>query len=151
MTANFGGMFKTQFELEMDRVNSLMKEIGDKYALVASLCESLAKLFAGDLEKLAGASDLTKRLVATKSLLSEANVEIDKLNKLMEECSQAQTLARLAMPFAFITDGPVVPGRAFFTATKDASAVPFVMPGQKPAIPAVSASDAALARRFSLH
>jgi hypothetical protein len=157
---NFGGigteilMFKTQFEIEADRVDALMEQISAQNAAVANAYGSLSKIFEGNLEKLAGAADLNKRLVASKSLLGNANEEIKKLQGLMAECEQAQERALQAMPdFAmFFSNGrqDTVPNRAYFTAGKDASAVAFVMPGQKqPSIAAANIGDAALARRFS--
>jgi hypothetical protein len=157
---SFGGvgteilMFKTKFETEVDRVDALMAQISEQNEVIASLYGSLAKIFAGDLEKLANANDLTKSLISCKALLCKANVEIGELKKLMAECEEAQERAQRSTPdFAmYATNGreDVVPGRTFFMASKDASAAPFVMPsGQKPAIPAVSLSDVQLARRFS--
>jgi hypothetical protein len=148
MKTNFGGigteilMFKTQFEIEADHVDSLMKQIGEQNAVVASAYADLSKIFAGDLEKIAG-GDLTKKLVACKSLLGTATAEIDKLKKLMAECERAQGRAQLAMPnFAmYATNGreDTVPSRKYFMADKDATVGAFkissaggIAPGSHP-------------------
>jgi len=162
MKTRFGGIgvsimtYRIEFEIEMNRIDALLEEIGDQNEVVASLYGSLTKLFAGDLQKLANANDLTKNLIACKALLCKANEEITKLKKLMTECGQAQERARRAMPdFAmFFSEGrqDTIPGRTFFTASKDAKSglIPFAPPAQKQSIdPAASLADVALTRRFS--
>jgi hypothetical protein len=80
----FGGigteilMHKTQFEIEADHVDALMKQIGDQDAVVANAYDALSKIFRGDLQKLAGATDLNKNLILCKALLGKANEEITK-------------------------------------------------------------------------
>jgi hypothetical protein len=164
ISARFGGigtgilMHKHQFEIQAELVDALMKQIAQQSAVVENTYAALSKIFAGDLQKLAGATDLTKNLVASKSLLGKANEEIDKLKKLMAECSQAQERAQRALPdFAmFFSEGrqDTVPSRKYFMAGKNATepdVSAFVFPAREGSIPAFTLADVHLARRFSNH
>jgi hypothetical protein len=146
-------MFKTQFEIEADHVDALMKQIGEQDAVVANAYDALSKIFRGDLQKLAGATDLNKNLILCKALLGKANEEITKLKKLMAECSQAQERAQRALPdFAmFFSEGrqDTVPSRKYFMADKNATVSALAFAARNESIPAATLADVALARRFS--
>jgi hypothetical protein len=156
---SFGGigteilMFRTQFEKEVHQVDSLMKQIGEQNAVVANASGELSKLFAGDLHKLAGGSDLTKNLTTCKSLLGKVHEEIARLKKLMSECREAQARALVAMSdFAmFYTNGrsDTVPNRSFFLAGKNAvDQHAFELSARREPDPLASLSDVQLGRRF---
>jgi hypothetical protein len=156
---SFGGigmgilMFKTKFEIEAGRADALMQKIAEQNAIVADAYASLQKIFVGGLQKMAGASDLSKNLVACKTLLVKANEEIAKLQKLMSECGEAQKRALLEMPdFAmFFSEGrqDTIPTRKYFTANKDANAGVCAFEFSTPKIPAANIAEVHLARRFS--
>jgi hypothetical protein len=159
MKTRFGGvgveimMHRTDFENEANRIDTLLEEIAKQSAVVENTYGALSKIFEGDLQKLAGATDLNKNLIASKSLLVKANEEIDKLKKLMAECSQAQERAARALPdFAmFFSDGrqDTVPGRKYFMADKNATVSALAFAACNESIPAATLAEVALARRFS--
>jgi hypothetical protein len=141
-------MYRPEFEAEVTNVDLLLARIAKQNAVVASAYAGLSKLFSGDLQKLANADDLTKRLIASKALLGEVNAEIDVLKNLTAECAEAQDRARRAAPdlARYASEGREL--RSFFVAGKNAPKIPFSTGGEQ-SIPAADVADAMLARRFS--
>jgi hypothetical protein len=166
---SFGGIgveimtYRTQLEIELERVNSLMEQIVDRNTTVATLQENFSKFylqkvygFGGDLQKLTGATDLGKNLTTCKELIGKIHEELDALKQLQSECRQAQERAAAALPdyAKFITNGhlDVVPNRTFFLATKDATSPAvgrFELPARKQsADPMATLFDTQLSHRF---
>jgi len=149
-------MHRMRLEIEVERVDALMKQIGAQNEVAESAIGALAKLFAGPLQKISGASDLTKNLATCKTLLLKAHAEIAKLKQLQSECGLAQARARAELPdyTKFATDGrhDTVPGRSFFVTDKTGGreaqiARPFES-AQKHESPLADLGYVQMARRF---
>jgi hypothetical protein len=148
---------KEQLELEIERVDSLTKQIDDQIALANGKLEAVSKIFEGDLQKLSNASGLTKNLTACLDLVRSINGELERIGQLQSERRHAIDCAKAALPdyTKWMTNGRLdVPpgGGSFFLASKAGGAglASFEPPSPKQSAIDINKSlfDVTVARRF---
>jgi len=143
-------MYRTKFEIEIDRLASLSKDITEQQQSLTSAYNALQKLFTegivaplSQLQKVAG-GDLTKRLSTCNQSLAKCTALIaevadgqDALKRLCAEYTDATKRCEAALPswlqFASEARIDVPPPRTFLLADKGASvgASRLELPAQK--------------------
>jgi len=150
--------YRTRFEKEKERVDSLMEQISEQSTLVAKLLGRVSRSVEraidanGSLHK---AAEYTEQLATTMGIVDQIQPEIKKLTSLQDEARDALDRARDAFPSyeAWVSNMATVPlpaigGGQVFLAQKGGDVARLPTSEAKPADPRASLSDVMLSRRF---